>query len=171
MNISLPSDLRRRMDQVSKRTAVNWSALACAAFDSRIREIESEHKDGGKMLKAIERLRALDKEGEKDATTYGMKAGRDWVCEAAKPSELRRLERMTGEEFEAILTRDRRAAFCIAEKLAFVMLPDEDQDRDGASDFWSRAMRGTAPEDLDDVFLRGFVSGALEAWEEIKPQL
>jgi hypothetical protein len=37
-NISIPDDLRHRMDEVEGER-INWSALACQAFESKLAEI------------------------------------------------------------------------------------------------------------------------------------
>jgi len=40
-NISIPADLKRRMDKVSE--GVNWSALACRAFEDKVAEMETRN--------------------------------------------------------------------------------------------------------------------------------
>jgi len=43
MNISVPDGLRKRMDKLKQD--VNWSALACGAFESHLAEVAAREKE------------------------------------------------------------------------------------------------------------------------------
>jgi len=126
--------------------------------------------EGGKLNRAIQRLRVLATEEGGEAAAAGRQAGRDWACVTATPKQLRKLAGLCDEELENILDESAHSAYGPAERLAFALLPEDVRDRDEARRFWKLAME-TNPKDLEVDFLSGFVDGAREAWGEIEPRL
>src|SRR4051794_9968380 len=92
--ISVPQDLKRRMDRV----AANWSAVAGEAFEEHLKHTPTPRKQQEAPTMsdddAIERLRRLKAVGEADARTAepGFDAGRRWAMGDVHPAELARLE-------------------------------------------------------------------------------
>lgn len=93
-SISLPDDLKRRMDAVGAR--VNWSKVACLAFEQKLADIAlSERKH--KMKDVIQRLRASKATGEHEALEASKQAGRLWAAKTASWTELTNLNDNFGD--------------------------------------------------------------------------
>ncbi len=83
MNISLPDDLRERMDGVS---GVTWSQVAAKAF-----ELEVNSRTMGKdndMTAAIKRLKASRQKAEQVSRASGLEYGKKWAMNEAEWLEL-----------------------------------------------------------------------------------
>jgi len=103
--ISVPRDLKRRMDTVKE--PVNWSAIACRGFEEIIAEIANK-KEEKTMADVIQRLRTtkpdlLYQQGQSD--------GRRWASERAEYEDLLRLEQLydkkrAGRDWEKFFDRD-----------------------------------------------------------------
>lgn len=103
--ISVPRDLKRQMDAVKQ--PVNWSALACRAFEEKLADIATK-KEEKTMFDIIQRLRAT-----KPDLIYqqGHADGRRWASERAECEDLLRLERLyerkrSGRDWEKFFDRD-----------------------------------------------------------------
>ena len=88
MNISIPDELKARMDGAD----VNWSAVAAAGFDKRLREIEKTEVNQMDE-KVINRLRESKAEYEKEMTEWGKELGQRWAESRAEYSDFVTLER------------------------------------------------------------------------------
>jgi len=168
--ISVPVDLRKRMNAVKD---VNWSAVACRAFESELAEIASRRVKKT-MEDLIQRLRASKQESGNEQYKQGDAIGEEWATSVAEAQELGRLERLrdrAGRDWSQCL-HGPSAPLSTAEWLYVAMHP-EDADRSDAQYFWESAIVDDAWESLvEDVsFLDGFVHGALRVWLEVKDQL
>jgi hypothetical protein len=145
--ISVPQDLKRRMDAVKE--PVNWSAIACRAFEEKLAEIATK-KEEKTMIAIIQRLRA-----SKPDLFYqqGQEDGRRWASEQAKYDDLLRLERL----------HDRKRAGGEWETLF-----DDPVIR---SSFWRTYVGKSVFTDHHPAFFRGFAEGALALWLEVKDKL
>ncbi len=171
--ISVPSALKVRMDAVDE--TVNWSAVACQAFELKLAEI-IKRKGAKNVKEAIKRLKASKRKTDDARYREGSEAGKAWAMNEAEAEELQNLdsfregcEREGGWE-EWFTTPKWNAAFSNAEHIAFVAVGviDGEWDRIEAQDFLFRAV---GEKEIDDRFLRGFVDGALEIWEEVKKEV
>src|SRR5262249_33698927 len=88
-NISVPRDLKARMDAVAER--INWSAIATEAFRAKLLELESK-QEVDKMDEVIARLRAADELDCREDYRAGRDAGETWARKAARPKQLRSLQ-------------------------------------------------------------------------------
>jgi hypothetical protein len=159
------------MDAVDE--PVNWSAVACEAFESKLAEI-IKRKGVKNMKEVIQRLRASKREADNVQYKEGHEAGRDWAANQAEAEELQRLARFEEKcsgNWEEIESAEQSNAYALMEVVAFAIGgPDHDGDRAFAKDFWESA-------DIDDdasrdfAFVRGFVDGAVALWEEVRDQL
>ena len=97
--ISVPRDLKRRMDAVKE--PVNWSALACRAFEEKLAEIATK-KEEKSMADIIQRLRTT-----KPDLIYqqGQADGRRWASEQAQYEDMLRLEQLYEENDLAAIGR------------------------------------------------------------------
>ena len=93
MNISIPAELKHRMDAVASE--INWSAVAVEAFKGKLLELQNQKK-AGTIEEVIARMRAADELDKNTAYQAGRQAGERWVREAARPRQLRDLERLLG---------------------------------------------------------------------------
>jgi hypothetical protein len=170
--ISLPADLKRRMDKVTED--VNWSALACQAFESKLVEIISKRKEKT-MDDVIARLRESKRQDEGEAAKAGRAAGELWVRDLAEVAEIKRLKKM----YEGVSPNDQwvlfdssaNDAYSAAEHLAFAVQPESDGDRKAAEDFWEMIIGDDTSIISDAAFMEGFFNGALELWEALESQL
>ena len=165
--ISVPRDLKKRMDKVSE--PVNWSGIACRAFEIHLGETaaKKEHKE---MSDVVQRLRASRKETDSDWFRKGRMCGERWARNYASYDELVRVAAVS-EDDDHPWEVDERNPYSAAEVLFFAIDGTEDRDRSGASDYWERAI-GEANEPLQHPeFLRGFVDGAADLFESIEDQI
>jgi hypothetical protein len=171
-NISVPRELKARMDAVAER--VNWSATAAEAFEAKLLALASTREVKG-MDEVIARLKAADDLDSKEEYQAGREAGETWAREDARPKELRALARLAEAEprfgIEGQLGiyangMNRGIAWGLCEDL----YPHE-ECRD-VTTFWESIL-GDGGEDLieNHHFALGFCEGALDVWEKVKGKL
>jgi hypothetical protein len=148
--ISVPRHLKRRMDAVTE--SVNWSALACRAFEDKLAEIAT-NKEEKTMIAIIQRLRASNPDV---FYQQGQDEGRRWASEQAKCDDLLRLERF----------HDRKRAS--GEWETYFDRPDGLLYR---KEFWRSIVGKDAFSDHHHAWFRGFAEGALALWLEVKDRL
>jgi Domain of unknown function (DUF4268) len=171
--ISVPPDLKRRMEATEE--VVNWSALACQAFEARLGEIASR-KERKTMDDVIVRLRASKQREDDEDYRYGERQGRDWAANHASAYALKRLEgsrERNGPEWRSLFA-SYKSSTTPAERLADILLPPEEvamsYDRSAEIEFWEDVMPSRRmPE--SDSFVRGFADGVLALWLEVKDQV
>jgi hypothetical protein len=169
--ISVPPDLKERMDSVQE--SVNWSALACRAFEDKLAEI-AVHKEKKDMSDIVTRLRASKRQAEDTQYKAGAEAGREWAGDTAEADDLQRLERWKercGWEWEQCFDNNPTRSCTVAELVAENVWPDEDRNVPPANEFWERALGEDTSETDNPSFVKGFVEGALALWDEVKAQL
>src|SRR6266446_8123193 len=86
--ISVPAQLKVRMEQV--RESVNWSAIACQAFENKLAEIAAR-KENKSMNDVVERLKASLRSDQGKSFNEGYEAGTNWAENTATAAELARL--------------------------------------------------------------------------------
>ena len=86
--ITVPADLKARMDQVKQ--PVNWSALACRAFEHKLAELITE-KGTRNMSDVILRLRASKQRLDSELYKEGKGNGEAWAKDEAEAEELQAL--------------------------------------------------------------------------------
>jgi hypothetical protein len=171
-NISIPADLKARMDAIEE--PVNWSAVASQAFEAKLAEIITRR--GAKQMEdVITRLRASNRKGESEAKAAGREAGLLWASDEAEAEELERLERAWNENTNNSLgtfSTEWDGAYGPEERFVFTIRPEDDTDRDAAAQFWT-TVHGEDYADFTsrDGFVQGFFEGALEVWSEVKDKL
>lgn len=164
--ISVPSDLNNRM---SKAKDVNWSAVACEAFEIKLGEI-AKQKENKAMTDVIDRLRASKRQGDNESFKKGLNDGREWASDMAEAAELERLERFLDDQSSQTGDWDwwfEDADTSTAEALSNAIGGEDGWD---AVEFWERAVgdfRGN-PDMSDGSYLRGFAEGAINLWDEVK---
>ena len=152
MNISVPDELKARMDDIN----TNWSAVAAVAFELEVRQRERIDKmDRGAV---VERLRATYEKDKSRQFDVGHEAGVAWASEEAEASELMSLNDAAGIEDAADFLRAGRY-----DETAFEKYSD-------AASFFEEAL-GSEPVVPSTAWVRGFVTGALEVWEQVEDEV
>jgi hypothetical protein len=155
---------------------LNWSALACRAFEKALGEIAT-NKEEKNMADVIERLRATRNEAADEAYQTGIEAGQEWAKDTAEVKELRNLERLRDKlqnDWASYFGSAGSPPYSTCHRLAFAIQPEHDRDREMADEFWSCAVGDDGETEAniqDDSFLRGFADGALDIWKNVKDKI
>ncbi|MBK8639835.1 MAG: hypothetical protein IPN92_16750 [Chromatiaceae bacterium] len=167
--ISLPDDLKARMDEVDQ--PVNWSAEAAKCFEKLLGEIAAR-KPKKDMSDIIARLKASKLEGEDESYKLGEKAGRVWAEHVASYHELERADPFIKDKFVEHAFDDARL---LALELQGVVIEDTNYDEimEKSERFWERAVPGglQAVVSMGDKFPEGFIDGASAVWYEVEDKL
>jgi hypothetical protein len=166
MTITIPPDVKAQMDQVHEQ--VNWSAVASEAFQRKVVEIRNRRTKTMSRKELIEKLRASS---AADPIGYeaGHARGRRWVEETLPPARLlRNLARRSDKIFDR--SEDGPGVF-----QGYCRVLAREATQGGAPSELNAFLDGIDGEtksalDHED-FVRGFVAGALEVWEEVKDEL
>jgi hypothetical protein len=171
-NITIPAELKMRMDAVSH--LVNWSAVARQAFEQRLAEIVTEKRKVN-MEEAIARLRVSKAKHRSQLYKEGLRTGKAWAKSRAEADELTLLSDLRERaqprsEWEGCFTDDPLVseAYSAAERFYFMIRPDYVGDRGAAFGFWSTVVNGKMPA---GEFVHGFADGALAVWDGVRDQL
>jgi len=165
MTISVSDELKRRMDKVKED--VNWSALACRAFQEKLVEL-AKKKGAPTMKDVIERLKVSREKGANAAYKSGFEAGQKWAREKAEAPQLERLERRRDPQHDWYFTEG-SSAYGACEHFYFIIEPDQDGDRGAARVFWEQV--GLEEESKDETVVQGFAEGAMDVWDEVKDKI
>jgi hypothetical protein len=165
--ISVPRDLKKRMDKVSE--PVNWSGIACRAFEIHLGDIAAK-KENKKMSDVVQRLRASRKEADSEWFRTGREYGEKWARDHASYDELVRVVAVSENEDHPWEVNE-QDIYSAAEILFFSIDGQEYQDRGDARDFWKAAVDGANDAQQQPEFLRGFVDGAADLFESIEDQI
>jgi hypothetical protein len=173
MNISVPDDLRKRMDRVSKKNDVNWSAIACRAFADQCLTLESRQKEIPDMADVLSRLRGLDQAEKTETEIAGFAAGAEWAKATATPKQLRRLAKARDRVYDWSFHVE-GGAYTSYERFYFIVEPESDEDRHAAESFWEEALGDEEVkkwEGEQNDFVHGFTLGAMSIWEQVEGKL
>ena len=168
-NISVPKALKARMDQVEER--VNWSAVAQAAFEAKLLELESK-KETETMQDVIARMKAADELDNKESYQEGVKAGKRWASDQARPRHLRALDEAVEDGASDLVEGFcNRHGYYIGAGLYRCILRDPEADEGDIEAFWANALGEDSTKIEDNYFGEGFVEGALSVWDAVKGQI
>jgi hypothetical protein len=156
VNLYISDDLKARMDDTGE--AVNWSGVAQRAF----REAISTHqirKDRADMEPVIERLRASKERYEERQLAAGKEVGTRWAKTDAEYYALVAVASFDPDTRDGELDRD---------ILQWLIGPDGETDPRDWAEFWETHYGRGKPS---DAFIRGFIEGATEVYDEVAEQL
>lgn len=153
MNVYLPDELRAEMDAVGN----SWSQVARRAFEAEVAR-RKIRKGLGDMSDVVERLRKSKERHERWNEDEGKSAGAEWAKTRAEYSQLLALESADERSWA-----DECGDLCV-QLFRVVGDPDYEDFRD-----WAGGLFGA--EQPNNAFIRGFVEGALEVFDEVKDQL
>jgi hypothetical protein len=163
-SISVPMELKKRMGKVKED--INWSAIACQAFQSKLAEIATQ-KEKLEMDDVIERLRLSKQQHVSESHREGLAAGEEWARKYAGFTELEALGKMYEErDFETYFEVDDSSADGPAERIADRINPN--------IEFWDSAVgdNDEARAQIENPdFLRGFCDGARQVWLDVASKL
>jgi hypothetical protein len=163
--ISIPIDLKRRMDAAGR--GVNWSAVAARAFEVELAEIASKKKEKT-MNDVVQRLRASKYRGNNERFKAGEKVGQKWAKEDADADELERLDE---RDFSQVFDSEKSWSMAWL-RLYKILHPEHSKEPDRADDFWKKQLgRYHDSVTMDQMFMKGFIKGALDVWHEVKEKL
>jgi hypothetical protein len=160
--ISVPRDLKRRLERCKE--SINWSALACQAFQAKLAEIATK-KEEKNMGDVIERLRASKREADSEHLQAGYAVGQAWAERSALARELERLDSLRNEiliegDWETCFIVNEHCAYGADEWLYFRMHPEFDGDRSMAKEFWE----ATLGDDAEAVTGSTFAASRRVLW-------
>lgn len=181
MSISLPQELRARMDAVPD--SINWSGVAQAAFEDKLSALAKAGEPT--IASAIARLRGTSVDVTSEDYRNGLERGRLWAMNQATVEELRRLQDLfdhleAGEGFERWLAKHRdisnrlghhvfsgwHCAALVADKIK--LFPVEADDHSVQCIEAAIELFGGKSALFKDRVISGFVNGALAFWGEVK---
>jgi hypothetical protein len=165
--ITVPADLKARMEAIEG--LVNWSALACQAFEHKLAELIKQ-RGSKNMTDVVNRLRASKQKLENKQYQDGYAAGREWAKDTAEAQELINLEYNRDQLAEAWddwwQSPPRPASWRFLACLAKGNYHGSNSD---VRSFWEH--HGFEEDEPATDFVRGFAEGALSVWSEVKDQL
>lgn len=169
--ISLPDDLKARMDAVDEQ--VNWSSEAAKCFERLLGNLAARKQEKD-LSDVIARLRATKHDDEEKDSRIAHEAGVRWATHHATFAELERAARyeLMGGQWLAPWRGADYVAFDIlgldADNLSREDLSSESEE------FWAAALGSENTgwvnqviEEGEDDFLSAFLEGASEIWEKV----
>jgi excisionase family DNA binding protein len=139
-----------------------------AALDAVLQEREDP---------VLRRLRASKQRVQKTAYHAGEAAGRWWAEELAEVDELAALEQARDrapQDWPRLFQQYAHDAYSVGERVAFLIRPHEDGNRQAAQDFWDELMPvedRPAEKARDPDYVQGFATAALDLWARVKDRL
>lgn len=179
--ITVPNELKERMNAVEE--PVNWSALACKAFEEKLVEI-AKKKAMMDRADVIARLRASRQQTTDHLFKTGFAAGEKWAKAEADAWELMNLA-----NFHDNITCEERLSLS---DYFFVDQHEEVKDKHGFAKSVASGALGMNRDDHDDeiaekhalkmfdnqiyqmkepLYVHGFLEGALSVWGQVKNEL
>jgi hypothetical protein len=174
VNVSVPRALKARMDAV--RQPVNWSQVAAHAFEAKLLDLQAK-QEVTNMDEVVARLKAAAAQEENEDYQAGLKAGRSWAMEDAKPKELRRIADYidrAGRENWCWYDVDStawNAPFGATDHFVIAAWSEARNERDLLAVFWEQALGDDAARVEDADFFHGFGDAVAEVWEQVADKL
>jgi hypothetical protein len=122
------------------------------------------------MQDVVNRLRDTKRESDKALFQDGREWGESWAKDQAEACELQRLEE-SRSCWKDELSEGVSSAYSVAERLYFLIRPDDDRERDSAASFWDDVVKAPEHKVEQSCWVRGFAEGAWDVWETVKGQL
>jgi len=166
--ISVPDDLKKRMDRVKE--PVNWSAVAAKAFDLKLGELARNRKEKT-MDSVVERLRASKIQHVNAVERLGREAGRMWASNVAEYDELEHIADIDTNEW---FNGEPMAPYGWCDYLAFAVLGTPQSELDGSvsQDFWDSAVGDSHdPRITSEKWLEGFIDGATDVYRNVEGKI
>jgi len=175
MNITTPAEVKQQMDAA---VGVNWSAVATAAFRTKLLEIRSirSQEEELPMEDVIARMKAAKVLDANEDRQSGLEAGRGWAKATARPRDLTRLAKAVVDAdgngggdancFVGVCENGSNDGVVVGLCEAILGSPKHWSD---AESFWEDVLGEGGVEKIGEPdFAKGFIDGALEVWNKVK---
>lgn len=172
VTVTVSTELKKKMTKHNE--SVNWSAVACDAFESKVTEMERKTKMGENMSDLVSKMREMDAEDQGESYNSGYKAGQLCVNKAwLRPKQLRRLKTWyDSEHFDLVLCESYSDRENAKYEVYYQLVPENRNEHKEADNFWEEMLGDDAEACAGDVdFMRGFCNGAVDAWDDISNQV
>ncbi|HJN12610.1 MAG TPA: hypothetical protein QF564_28270 [Pirellulaceae bacterium] len=181
MNISIPADLRQRMKTLEEKAAVNWSQLACDAYETKIAE-QLGKEDEITLDDLISRVRSSKKQTTDQKYRQGVELGEKWATGYFGYEDFLRLDDFVtsrteddwkelantkgSQKISARLLRTLDSGGTLSEAAKGNWMSDVPHVSEvGVQRGRSQDLRNSIP------FLRGYCDGAMKIWSQIKKEI
>jgi hypothetical protein len=167
VTFQLPVALKQKMDAHE----TDWSAVAEQAIESHL-ALSSTSPSGAVETRLLERLRQSRDEYEATLFAEGQEVGRQWVRNGDY-AQLRRFERLWDEtQDQSTLWQTAEGdAYAASQHFFFAIEPSLRGEWREAQAFWEQLLGDDCEQNNEQEFLRGFVTAAIEMWEELQSDL
>ncbi len=171
--ISLPDDLKARMDEVQE--PINWSAEAAKCFEKLLGGIAARKQEKD-LNDVIARLRASKLTSEDESYEIARNAGVYWAQDLASYPELERAAEFDKDQIGGQWL----APWCGCDWVAFSLLGldteviSNNELQEHSDRFWEQVGFEGGSSEVDrmgDNFLFGFLEGAGKVWGEVIDKL
>lgn len=168
VTFQVPKTLKHKMEADQR----DWSVVVRQAIEAQL-ALSSTSLPLPAEDEVLQRLRQSRDEYEKNVFDAGQKAGIEWVS-MGNFSQLRRFERLWNE------TQDQWSLWCTtdgsnysaSQYFFFAIEPTLNGEWREAQEFWERLLgESNCEQSLEDEFLRGFMTAAMERWEALQSKL
>ena len=159
VTVYVPDEMRAEMETLGDR--VNWSSIAQDAFAARIRRAKAMIDLS--QMNVLERLRATKEKGREASRKAGREAGRDFATRFATYDELQGLASFKPKDG----TPDDPSLFDQICQVLDAAVVDDGSLQELAETRLPAYIEPFGDHQNDQV-LRGFVEGAVEAWDDLK---
>jgi hypothetical protein len=134
---------------------INWSEVARPSLTAAVTAFE--HRQGGNMTTAIERLRASRQQAQQKDAISGKEEGRDW---AERRAEYRWLKSLALRRHKYPNEDPAHSLDCVIDPDEQITSPDEFED-----------LCYPLSKSPSDEYMEAFVAGALEFFSEVREQV
>lgn len=160
MSVSVPEELKQRMEGYR----VNWSAVACEAFEQRLMYYEND------LDEVIGRLRRSKIENTTEAYEEGRNEGKLWAETTADFSDLKALGRAVRTEYGLSIFEVKQKRTQTMAEIIYLALKRK-EDAGDANEFWTAEVKAENFHNLEDDWFLGFVEGAHDVWDAVYDQI
>jgi hypothetical protein len=159
--ISIPDDLKKRMDKVSE--PVNWSQVAASAFEAKLGDIASR-KEKKNMQDVIQRLRASKLQGQTRLAKEAFESGVEWAKSGAEWSEIEGIVEYANHHEAWVGVPDHWG-------WPGVLLAAATGEREFDRGDYDLFVEDIGPVHDDIEWAQGFCSGVASVYESVKDQV
>lgn len=173
--VYVPAGLKARMDKARRTNPdLNWSQLACRAFELKLGEIAAR-KQEKQMEDVVQRLRASALRARAEDAEEGHEEGYQWARHLAEARELMRLANAHEDadgDWRKVFDPDGVPSPPPAAVTFVAIIDAEDSANSRVTEFWENTL-GEDPGKAydDDEYVAAFADGALRLWAEVEDQI
>ncbi len=162
-----PQSLTQKMDI----SDTDWSTVVQQAIEFQL-AASSTKPALAVEAPLLDRLRKSRDEYEASLFVEGQEAGREWVTHGDY-AQLRRFARLwnSTEDQSSLWQTTEGDTYSASQHFFFAIEPSLDGEWREAQSFWEQLLGDDCEQNNEDEFMRGFMSAAMEHWEELQSKL